>query len=130
MLGGTSFYACSAFYLPYNLIHDSLELVVEFSVVNRLGQFAVKHLLLDRAAVRDHKSRIVQSGFGFLYGHIQIRIGNVDTLDVLIKSKNRISVKRELRRVEAHRFQIRSCKAETLELFFFYVQILFMFKRC
>ena len=95
-------------------------------VGHRLCQLSIEHLLLDCTAVRNHKSRILQSGFGFFYGHIQISVWNVDALDLPVESEYRISVKRELRRVEAHRFQIRSCKAETLESFFF----MFRFYSC
>ena len=89
------------FFLPHDLIYDRLEFVVEPFVVYRLGQLSVEHLLLDSAAVWDHKSRIVQSGFGFLDGHIQIRIGNVDALDLPVESEYRIGVQRQLRCEEA-----------------------------
>ena len=99
---------------PHDLVHDCLELIVEFLVVYSLTQLAVEHLLFDGSAVRDYESRVVQSGFRFLNRHIQIRVGYVYTLDVLIELENRIGVERKLRRVEADRFEIRSSKTDDL----------------
>ena len=56
---GTSFLPVPLFFLSHDLIYDCLEFVVESFVVYRLGQLAVEHLLLDSAAVRDHKSRMI-----------------------------------------------------------------------
>ncbi len=100
LFSGTSVAPVPLFFLPHDLIYDCLEFVVEPFVVNRLGQLAVEHLLFDSAAVWDHKSRIMKSGFGFIDGHIQIFVGNVDTLDLHVEPEYRIGVKRQLRREE------------------------------
>ena len=44
LFSGTSVAPVPLFFLLHNLIHDSLEFVVEFLVVYRLGQFPVVYM--------------------------------------------------------------------------------------
>ena len=97
LFSGTSVAPVPLFFLPHDLIHDSLEFVVEFLVVYRFGYLSVEHLLFDCPAVRDDESRIVESGFCFIDRHIQICVGKVDALNLPVESEYRIGVQRQLR---------------------------------